>query len=110
MHTSSGGSWFERTFNFEHIGRKIKTLAQVFCWAGIIIVWIFCAIMFISCLFQEQLRSMWWVSPLLAVIMPFIIWISSWSTYAIGSFIENDQRRADSQEKIAQTLDNNMNI
>ena len=107
--TSLEENWLKRTFNFDNIGGKIKTLAQLFCWVGIIVIWGVCAVMFVVCLAESELRNLWWIWPLAAVVAPFVIWVGSWATYSLGNFIENDQKRTDSQEKIAQALSEKKN-
>ena len=107
--TGSGKSWLERVFNFDNIGGKIKTLAKFFCWIGIIVAWGVCAVMFVVCLLERELQNLWWIWPLAAVVAPFVIWVGSWATYSLGNFIENDQKRTDSQETIAQALSEKKN-
>lgn len=48
-------------FNFNNIGGKIKNLAKWSCWIPLVS----------------------------AIVLPFLIWISSWILYAFGELVEN---------------------
>ncbi len=66
---------------FDNIGGKIKTLAQVMCWAGIILS-IFCVIPFMA-------HGMVLSGVMFMVIGSLISWVSSFTLYGFGELIEN---------------------
>ena len=65
---------------YANIGGKIKTLASVLCWAGIII----------SCLFG--LITLAFGGIFIAAIGSLMSWISSFVLYGFGQIIENTDK------------------
>lgn len=77
---------------FENIGGKIKTLAKVLCWVGIIVSIILAIIMFISAgdaSYSEEglYRGLGFGFLLVA---PLLSWISSFLLYGFGELIETN--------------------
>lgn len=68
---------------FNNIGRKIKTLAQVICWVGIIAS-IVAAIVVLS----TRPRNDEWLALLILVGGSLFSWIGSFFTYGFGELIE----------------------
>lgn len=80
---------FQRFFNFENIGTKIKNFTKWYCWVSIVLIWISAAIIFLAGCTDDDLAVM--LIPLAlgcAAIMPFVIWVSCWVMYAFGELIE----------------------
>ena len=102
-------NWLQQTFNFDNIGNKIKTLAKWSCWIGIVLTWCISAFMFIHCLLNSDIRNLWWIWPISAITIPFVIWIGSWYTYIIGNLIENNEKRTESQIIIANAISKDAN-
>ena len=91
---------------FNNIGRKIKVLAKITCWIGIILS-IVCGILIIisdaslpvSLPIQESYGRSYYkfsyrINPILLGIVIIVIgslasWIGSWITYAFGELVEN---------------------
>ena len=96
---------FFNFFNFDNVGLKIQKLAKWVCWIEIIFVLSVCAVLFLVSIFNEALRSLFWVWPLIAVIAPFMIWVGSWFLFSIGKLIENDDKKTKSQKIIADKLE-----
>ncbi len=69
---------------FDNIGRKIKTLAKVSCWMGIIGS-IIVAIVMINNYYIETRISGW----IVLFAGPLVSWISSFTLYALGEIAEN---------------------
>ena len=95
---------FTKTFNFNNIGAKFQGFAKLFCWIGISLVWFVCAIMFLISLFSKDLIHICWIWPVIAILLPFVIWISSWALFAFGHLIENDDKKTESLRVIADNL------
>lgn len=72
-------------FNFDNIGTKIKNFAKWGCWIGIILVWVTALITFIV---LTSWGPICLIPLIAAIILPFIIWVSSWSLYAFGELVE----------------------
>ena len=76
-------------FNFNDIGKKIKTFTRWACWIGIVLVWIAAFISFCILISDEYLARLCWIPLLYAIVAPFVIWIGSWLTYAFGDMVDN---------------------
>ena len=75
---------------FDNIGGKIKTLAKVVCWLGIIASVIVAIVMFVAS--KENYRTEGtYVGLGIAFLIggPLISWISSFMCYGFGELIEN---------------------
>jgi len=76
---------------FENIGKKIMNLAKFLCWIGIIFtISGGIASILISPFFTDVI-SIWIVvrGLLIAIIGPFVSWVSSFVLYGFGRLIEN---------------------
>ena len=83
---------------FDNIGGKIKTLAKVICWIGIIA----------SCIWGVYLwiKDDGFFSGLGAIIGGVLgSWLSSWTTYGIGEAAENSEAALLEQRAIQKKLD-----
>ena len=78
----------KKIFNFDNIGEKIKNFTKWYCWITILLTWIFSGIYFIS-LISDGLEKLCWIPILTAAVGPFAVWISSWTMYAFGEFVED---------------------
>ena len=74
---------------FDNIGRKIKTLAKVFCWLGIIESIIIAIIMISN--YHAEIRKAGWIVLFAG---PLFSWISSFALYALGEIAENSATQA----------------
>ena len=77
---------------FDNIGSKLKMLASIFAWGGIISS----AIAGLILLFMTPLTAI-----LVFVIGALTSWISSWALYAFGQLVENSDRLVALAEKQA---------
>ena len=68
---------------FDNIGGKIKTLAQVFCWIGIVSS----ALSGLVIMFDDDFL----LGILIAAIGALLSWISSFTLYGFGQLIENSE-------------------
>lgn len=82
---------------FDNIGRKIKTLAKVLCWLGIIGSVIAAAVMINSRYTETQITG--WIMFFAG---PLVSWISSFTLYALGEITENSATQAILLKKLAQ--------
>lgn len=74
---------------FENIGRKIKTLAKVTCWAGISISVIGGIVLF--CLNSYRMPTLVWGFVVLFG-GSLLSWIGSFFAYGLGQLIENTDK------------------
>ena len=82
------GNKFQRLFNFDNIGTKIKNFTKWYCWVSIIIVWVACAVCFIAGCTDDDLAFLIVIAFVGAALLPFLTWISSWMMYAVGELVE----------------------
>lgn len=75
-------------FNFNNIGKKIKSLSQWSCWISIILVWVGAAVLFLFFLAEEFYPEYFLIPIIIAAVYPFLIWIGSWMTYAFGELVD----------------------
>lgn len=97
-------------FNFENIGKKLKSFAKWACWINIGIVWCSAPIALIALISDRYLAPYWWIPVIAAIVVPIIIWISSWLIYAFGElvdttsdirhYIQNGKQKSTSRAKI----------
>lgn len=80
--------WFTNLFNFDRIGRKIKTFYKWLCWISIGVVSVLLAISFLLCLFSGEIEMLG-ITVLLIVIEPLVIYIGCWFPYAFGELVDN---------------------
>ena len=74
---------------FHNIGGKIKVVAAVFCWIGIIASVLFGAfIMFTARMSNEMVRFVVF-GPVVGVAGSLLSWIMSFGLYGFGQLIEN---------------------
>ena len=79
-------------FNFENIGGKIKDLAKWSCWITILLIWIATPILIIVTLVEGGVAAAFLsviLLPIAALLTSVLVWISSWTTYAFGEFVED---------------------
>ena len=98
------GGLFGKVFNFDNIGGKIKAWTKVSCYILIVLTWISCAIMSVVSLSSGNGVYFLLVWPLVALIAPIFIWVGSWGMYALGNFIENDDKKTKSQQIMAEAM------
>lgn len=70
---------------FSNIGGKIKTLAQVVCWIGIVI----CVILGAIFIIQDEKNG--WVGPVIIICGSLLSWVGSFMTYGFGQLVENSE-------------------
>lgn len=81
---------FKEIFNFDNIGGKIKNLVKWSCWVSIVVLTLaalITAIVFLSKGYDGY-TTIGLIVLAAAIILPFIIWISSWFMYAFGELVE----------------------
>ncbi len=78
---------------FNNIGRKIKILAQVICWIGIICSVVLGVVIMAT---EDDLPVLGFV---LMLIGPVVSWVSSFVLYGFGQLIENTERLPLNAEK-----------
>lgn len=71
---------------FNNIGKKIKVLAEVICWIGIIASIITAIWMFGQRTYYSNMDT---EGALLLIFGPLSSWIGSWMLYAFGQLVEN---------------------
>ena len=77
---------FQKLFNFDNIGKKIKNFTKWYCWIMIILCWIAAIVGFIILLDESEEVAF---LPLIGgLVAPFIIWIGSWVMYAFGELVD----------------------
>lgn len=76
---------------FTNIGGKIKTLAQVLTWIGIIASCLTGFVMIVTGLYRSGYSSGMLIVMgfLIAIVGSFISWISAFFTYGFGELVEN---------------------
>ena len=92
---------------FDDVGGKLKTIAKVFCWIGIVLSVIY-GISIIAGLVKINGFVAFLMGLLVAAILSFVSWISSLGLYALGEILENSdhvkrtsQKQVDILEEIA---------
>lgn len=88
-------------FNFNDIGKKIKTFTQWACWITIILCWIAAGILFLAALATSN-GAFFLVALGLAVVMPFITWVGSWMMYALGELVDTNMEIRDMMKQQAE--------
>ncbi len=73
---------------FNNIGGKIKVLAMVICWTGIILNVCFSIFLFVSG-FRVNNTYLLLVSALVLVLGPLFSWIGSFLLYGFGELVES---------------------
>ncbi|MBR6509152.1 MAG: hypothetical protein IKT38_00910 [Clostridia bacterium] len=92
---------------FENIGNKIKSLAKILCWLGIISsIFITLIMFFISANSYEELYIIYGI--LFLIIGPLSSWINSFFIYGFGELIENSQTIIEILEKNNTILSNKL--
>lgn len=80
---------FQKLFNFDNIGTKIKNFTKWYCWVSIVLIWIASAVMFLVGCSDDWLAEIYIpISLVSALVMPWVIWLSSWMVYAFGELVE----------------------
>ncbi len=83
---------------FQNIGGKIKVLAQILCWIGILlsaIIAVFCIVVSIVFLYTEDVETapsayiLFLRGILLLILGPLFSWIGSFLLYGYGDLIAN---------------------
>ena len=75
-------------FSFDNVGGKIKGLAKWACLIFIGLIWIACGILFLVLIFDEDTRLFSLIPIIVAVIVPLLLLIGSWTIYAFGEMAE----------------------
>ena len=88
MENNNQGNKFQRLFNFNNVGAKIKSFTKWYCWVSIIIIWVAAVIGFFAGFADDDTIFITFISIVAAAVMPFIIWVSSWMMYGFGELIE----------------------
>lgn len=101
---------FQRLFNFDNIGTKIKNFTKWYCWVSIVLMWIGAAILFFVGTSDDDVYFLMAIALGMAVIMPFAIWISSWVMYAFGELVESTMEMRDNNKKQLNEINKNVSI
>lgn len=72
---------------FDNIGKKIKSLANVLCWVGIV-AYVIAAIIMISIGVDEYEDGLTIFGVILLFVGPLMSWISSFFMYGFGELID----------------------
>ena len=88
MENNNPENKFQRLFNFNNVGTKIKSFTKWYCWVSIIISWVAAVIGFFAGFADDDTIFITLISIVAAAVMPFIIWVSSWMMYGFGELIE----------------------
>ena len=72
---------------FDNIGKKIKSLARVLCWVGVI-VYVIAAIIMIVIGIEEYEDTLSALGVILLFVGPLMSWISSFFMYGFGELID----------------------
>ena len=78
-----------KLFNFDNIGGKIKSFAELSCWITILLIWVSSLSIFIILLENKRTIEYCWIPIVSAVVGPLFIWICSWVIYAFGELVED---------------------
>ncbi len=70
---------------FNNIGKKIKTLAEIICWLGII----FSVLFGLGNIFSDKSGLSLFTGLFLMIVGPLISWIGTFLLYGFGQLIEN---------------------
>ncbi len=89
---------------FDNIGGKIKTLAKVMCWIGIIVSVIYGIAMIILSFWAGVLTAI--MGIVFSIIGAVLSWVGSFFTYGFGELIETNENSNASLRKIKSDLDN----
>lgn len=76
---------------FENVGKKLKTVAKVFCWIGIAIFGFIGILVIIRGIFTLSAAT-FFIGVLYIILGFFISWIGSLSMYAFGQLVENSDK------------------
>ncbi|MBO5746926.1 MAG: hypothetical protein J6S13_07535 [Clostridia bacterium] len=98
---------FQRRFNFDNVGTKIKSFTKWYCWVSIIVIWVASIICFFAGFADDDTVFLSLVAIIAAVIMPFIIWVNSWMMYALGELVESNMEIRNQNLIIMQTASQN---
>lgn len=81
---------------FENIGGKIKTLAKVICWIGIILSLLVGVALIVTGLVAGGTNGITAVvyGVLIAVMGSFLSWIGAFVTYGFGEIVDNTRKIA----------------
>lgn len=101
---------FQRLFNFDNIGTKIKNFTKWYCWVSIVLMWIGAVILFFVGTSDDDVYFLMAIALGMAVIMPFAIWISSWVMYAFGELVESTMEMRDNNKKQLNEINKNVSI
>lgn len=72
---------------FDNIGKKIKSLAKILCWVGII-AYVIAAIIMIAIGMDEYEEELTAFGVILLFVGPLMSWISSFFMYGFGELID----------------------
>jgi len=86
---------------FDNIGGKIKALAKVFCWIGIIASVIYAIVNFVASGQTRNNDGYILAGYMFLFLGPLVSWISSFVLYGFGQLIENTSENASLLRKIA---------
>ena len=84
---------------FDNIGGKIKTLAKVICWTGIIVSCL-CGIILIGINTNTA-----FIGFMVLIIGSFSSWIGSFMTYGLGQLIENSDKLVENSAILIENID-----
>ena len=75
-------------FNFDNIAKKIKGVTKWCCWISILLIWIATpgAIFILYDMYPWD--ALFLIPIPVAIIAPFVIWVSCWPMYAFGEMLE----------------------
>ena len=82
---------------FENIGKKIKTLAKVLCWVGIVISIIYAIALFLIAMDSYDEETFIIMGIVTLIVGPLTSWISSFFMYGFGELID---KASDIEKKI----------
>ncbi len=80
---------FQKLFNFDNVGKKIKSVTKWACWVTILLIWVAAVVYFGYLLGNKWLAKWCLLVPFGAAALSVIVWSSSWGMYAFGDFVDD---------------------
>lgn len=87
---------------FENIGGKIKALAKVICWIGIIACVVIAIVMFVQAgetYYRGERTTLIITGILVMTVGSLLSWVSSFVLYGFGELVENSTYIAETMEQ-----------
>ena len=73
---------------FDNIGSKLKTLAKVLCWIGIVLSVVAAIVMFTAASYSNSGESYVVMGLITLIVGPLLSWVNSFVLYGFGELID----------------------